>query len=315
MSFFANILPPAFVFILFGTVWYGYVFLHLIPMAYPGDSASVEDHKGAPHRGWTEVIVSQSLTLMWLVCYARALCTHPGNVPTNAEWKEGIQADGAPLLTSETKLTGGRRHCKWCKAYKPDRCHHCRICKSCVLKMDHHCPWIMNCVGYRNHKFFFLLVIYSFAVCLFIAITILESVYRSTVIETPSMTRFMLVLAQVFAMILAFMTGMFLTFHLWLMCKGLTTIEFCEKNMSEVQRVTGKSSRSHDQGLWFNFKVVFGANPLLWLLPIQTLTGDGVHFNMDKNGECPSSEGDGGTDPEWTGEVSRRPSTEKIVKA
>jgi len=63
------------------------------------------------------------------------------------------------------------------------RCHHCRVCNICVLRMDHHCPWVYNCIGFRNHKYFILLLIYSAIDLIFIAVTMFESVWWSTRID------------------------------------------------------------------------------------------------------------------------------------
>ncbi|MDR3548167.1 MAG: hypothetical protein P4M11_07895 [Candidatus Pacebacteria bacterium] len=42
--------------------------------------------------------------------------------------------------------------------------------------MDHHCPWISNCVGFRNYKFFVLMLIYSAMSLLFVVFTYWEEV-------------------------------------------------------------------------------------------------------------------------------------------
>merc|ERR1719311_1016433 len=132
---------------------------------------------------------------MFVFCFVRSMLEQPGHVPNEPEWMMGSKGClNEALTTREMKgSTGDRRFCKWCQRYKPDRCHHCRICRQCVLKMDHHCPWIMNCVGFRNHKYFFLLVVYAVANTLFIAVTILESVQLATVEETQASKRFLLV--------------------------------------------------------------------------------------------------------------------------
>ncbi|KAL4164079.1 hypothetical protein KRP22_004701 [Phytophthora ramorum] len=61
------------------------------------------------------------------------------------------------------------RICRLCEAVKPHRAHHCRECRRCVYEMDHHCPWINNCVGYYNYRHFWLLLMYIWVSCLYVA--------------------------------------------------------------------------------------------------------------------------------------------------
>merc|ERR1740138_326663 len=124
-------------------------------------------------KGVWQTLISQALTAMFTLCFARSVMAQPGTVPNEPEWMPGPKGSlASEVSTRELKgSTGDRRFCKWCTKYKPDRCHHCRICQTCVLKMDHHCPWIMNCVGFRNHKFFFLLVVYVVINCNYIVWT------------------------------------------------------------------------------------------------------------------------------------------------
>merc|ERR1719201_3292511 len=186
----------------------------------------------------------------------------------------------AELTTRETKgSTGDRRFCKWCQRYKPDRAHHCRICKTCVLKMDHHCPWIMNCVGFGNHKFFFLLVVYAVADIVFIFFTMAESVQQSVIEETPSNERFLLVFGTTLCVIMGLLILLFLSFHTWLLLHGMTTIEFCEKNLSGGPNARSRSI-SYDHGLYMNLKAVLGPHWWLWLLPWSPPEGDGLIFGV-----------------------------------
>jgi len=179
------------------------------------------------------------------------------------------------MTMHETKRSGERRYCKWCARYKPDRCHHCRVCKQCILRMDHHCPWIMNCVGFRNHKYFFLLVFYSALDCMYIVFSMFGSVQKSINEETPFQTMFMLVFGQTLSALMSVLVILFFCFHVWLMLRATTTIEFCEK----ATRDTDSSLRSiYDLGPLQNVFAVLGPQPLLWLLPISPPKGDGLSF-------------------------------------
>jgi hypothetical protein len=50
--------------------------------------------------------------------------------------------------------------CFYCKVIKSIKTFHCMICGKCVEKFDHHCVYINNCLGYRNHKYFILLIVF-----------------------------------------------------------------------------------------------------------------------------------------------------------
>lgn len=68
------------------------------------------------------------------------------------------------------------KECLLCNGVKPPRAHHCRKCGRCVMRMDHHCPWVGNCVGIKNLKFFLLFCLYTFALCLMVAIEYVKEV-------------------------------------------------------------------------------------------------------------------------------------------
>jgi len=267
----ANLLPPATLLTLVSGVWSLYFFLHVLPQLQLNTPWAHYNHEMA-ERGWRHLVITQVLITLLLVSFFRASLTMPGDVPEGEAWRFGTFKD--PNITQEMKFSGERRRCKHCLIYKPDRCHHCRICKSCVLKMDHHCPWIMNCIGFRNHKYFFLLIIYSMLCCAFIGITVFGSIVESVEQEMPVCQRFLLLLCFSTSSIMGGLLVVFAAFHVMLMLRGLTTIEFCEK-MSIVS--SGKCSK-YDMGAYRNIMAVFGPRPYTWLLPLDPPAGDGLRF-------------------------------------
>lgn len=273
----ANVLPPLFVHGNIVTIWSVYVFLHLTPLLNNAETLQ---------KGIQQTIISQFLVAMLLICLLRAILTHPGTTPDTPDWRMGGTADSSKMpVTREVKLSGERRHCKWCLKYKPDRCHHCRLCKSCILRMDHHCPWIMNCVGWRNHKFFFLLVVYAVLTCAYVFATELETVQASMDRDMPNSHRFLLVLGLTLSVIMGTLLILFLCFHTWLMFNGMTTIEHCERRQIE----TPDEASNYDLGTCGNLKQCLGPRPLLWFLPLDPPQGDGMTYQVNKPGMASGS--------------------------
>lgn len=54
-----------------------------------------------------------------------------------------------------------KRKCDTCKIIRPPKASHCFICNNCVLEFDHHCVFVSNCIGKRNHKYFFLFLLFG----------------------------------------------------------------------------------------------------------------------------------------------------------
>jgi hypothetical protein len=222
------------------------------------------------------------LAVVVIYCFVRAATTPPGSVPDEDEWDRGSEATATPIERQsssagrgsliELKKSGERRHCKWCLKFKPDRCHHCRICGTCVLRMDHHCPWIHNCVGFRNYKLFFLLVTYAELSLLLICVTMFETVWWSTRVDVSVLTMCTLIFAETFAMFLAVLVGVFWMFHIWLVSKAMTTLEFCEKRLKDASY----DSSRYSSGVYANFCAALGPWPALWLFPVALCHGDEI---------------------------------------
>jgi len=237
-------------------------------------------------RGWTQAAIFQFITVLLLLSYVRCALTNPGEIPNEPAWiynEDDDRPSPETQAVTELKRTGLRRHCKWCGRYKPDRCHHCRVCRICILKMDHHCPWIYNCVGYFNHKYFFLVLFYSLLDCILIAFCMMESVMASTEDNSTFLQMFLLLFGCTLAGFMGLLIGVFWMFHVWLMMKAMTTIEFCEKAMKR----SGYNASQYDDGLYNNFKSVLGPRWWLWFLPLDGPDGDGIIFGQKHSERMP----------------------------
>lgn len=293
----SNTVPVLFVLGIIAILWLVYVKLHLMRLLQPYEK---EVEGSLRFEGYVQLGISQSLLLLMMICFLRAVWTDPGSVPETDDWLP-VTGPGSSRRNSastfEVKQSGKRRFCQKCNKYKPDRCHHCRVCNSCVLRMDHHCPWIANCVGWGNHKYFFLLVLYAGLNCSYIVATMSSTLANMMVEEMETTHRFHLVFGMTVAWIMAVLLVSFFFFHCWLMTCALTTIEFCEKRTAG--RGCGNVSFSH--GLYENLRAVLGPRPLLWFLPLDPPAGDGLYFPIRQRMGVMKEPSDGQAAPEHSG--------------
>lgn len=281
-----------------------FVFLHLarlLQLNVPLERRVTADIQ----RGLKEVVIFHVVTFVLVYCLWKCYSTFPGTIPDTGGWflheevqrsKTGASQQGSTTSgracqnVIETKHTGERRHCKWCLKYKPDRCHHCRACNVCVLKMDHHCPWVNNCIGFRNHKYFILLLLYSTIDLSIISTCMLDTVWWSTRLDVNVTTMVVLVVGEMLATFLVTIAFLFTLFHIWLTTKAMTTVEFCEKSLKQASY----DSSIYSNGVYRNLCAVLGDNSLLWPLPLSLPAGDGLSFVSKRRGSEGVEEGSRG---------------------
>merc|ERR1719181_175526 len=90
----------------------------------------------------------------------------------------------------------------------------------------------------------------------------------------------MLILVETLSAFLLVLIVTFLGFHVWLMVKAMTTVEFCEKSLKK----SSYDSSIYSHGYYDNMCGVLGSQPLLWLLPCSFPTGDGMTWPSKKGG-------------------------------
>merc|ERR1719387_445770 len=106
-----------------------------------------------------------------------------------------------------------------------------------------------------------------------------ESVIRSWDIRTPFATMFFLLFGETLCVFLGMLITIFFFFHIWLMLKAMTTIEFCEKKLPKggADNVTDAVS-VYDLGWYGNVRAVLGPSPATWLIPVEAGMGDGLNY-------------------------------------
>lgn len=191
----------------------------------------------------------------------------------------------------ERSQEDGVRICLDCMKYKPDRSHHCKFCSKCVLKLDHHCPWIGTCIGFRNYKFFCLMIFYGLINCALFSF-LFKDVIRYLIIHEKFVT-FKLVsfgLIYLLMILLTFSLIIFNFFHFMLILNNYSTAEYIKQVINDENRVFSQQQISkYDIGFVDNFKQVFGSSFLIWLLPVnpykETFYNNGLNFKLNKKFE------------------------------
>lgn len=130
------------------------------------------------------------------------------------------------------------RFCIDCNIFRPpNRCSHCYDCQACVIGFDHHCVWLGTCIAIRNYADFivFLVFLVSF-ICyieysLFVEITQINSI-EDVILSASLRERLHVSILVPFCFLFFIMVGCLFLFHMFLICKHVTTHEYLKDQYS-----------------------------------------------------------------------------------
>ncbi|KAI9264291.1 DHHC palmitoyltransferase-domain-containing protein [Phascolomyces articulosus] len=122
------------------------------------------------------------------------------------------------------------KYCDTCRLYRPPRASHCRQCNNCVENEDHHCIWLNNCVGKRNYRPFFIFIVTSVTLCLYVVAFSLVHLIRLYYDNNRSFGIALSkapvsLLLAILCFILVIPVGGLTSYHCFLVIRGVTTHE------------------------------------------------------------------------------------------
>jgi len=206
-------------------------------------------------------LLVMTVTNHWL-----CVLSNPGFVPKEWPMEEPQVIEEWQIDLNSDSQVG---HCYKCGAKRPPRAHHCKTCGRCVMKMDHHCVWVNNCVGWKNYKYFVLLLNYGFLLCILggVMVTSFFGIYGLK--HSPAVT-INVAMSGLLAASLGCSCAFLALYHWKLLCTNKTTIEDHDRE------------NPFDVGSSENLRQVCGDTLLFWFFPIATAKGSGYAFPTKK---------------------------------
>lgn len=213
---------------------------------------------------------------LWLLMstaahYALAVTTAAGSPsPTDGGGRAAAAAATAasgstPPGTAFRTASQTWRWCAACAAPKPPRAHHDSTTGACALQMCHYCPAVAGVVGLRNYPHFFRFLLHAWTGSVLAAVSCGWLNRRLPHAVAVSWQGDAVFFCAAGATACAVAVGVLLTFHVYLLCTGQTTIEFYEN--WAARRAGLLLNYPFNRGLRGNVVAMFGPAHLPRFLP------------------------------------------------
>ncbi|XP_047318840.1 probable protein S-acyltransferase 4 [Impatiens glandulifera] len=179
----------------------------------------------------------------------------PCEIPTpSMEWVNGRTPHLKLPRTKDVIVNGHMikvKFCDTCLLYRLPRASHCSICNNCVQRFDHHCPWVGQCIGIRNYRFFYMFILTSTILCIFVfTFSWMNIIWKEGKVLKAMRHDIFSVFLIVYCFIAVWFVGGLTIFHFYLICTNQTTYE-------NFRNRYDKKENPYNKGTMSNLREVF----------------------------------------------------------